>query len=332
MNTNIQKLDKFDKILLNSLMCNAKISLKDLSKKISRSKPFTQYRLQNLNKKIIEKTYPLIDMTKLGFIPFDLYLKTNMNKTEELEFIEILKKEKKIFYIERLVGIFSIRISFFEKNIGLSSDYIKNILEDYIEKIEDIKINIVSCLIKTNNGLFDDSLRKPYKMFESNTKNNFSRKEIEVLKILNKNPLLSILEISNKTKFSREFVKKTINKIEKDKVVIGYTVDIDIEKIGFSSKLMILKIKICDKENYEKFINYLCSCICVNTITTYYPDQLISLELIIKNNQDFRNFQIDLLNKFSNIIQKIENLDYFDEQKYSYMDDFLEKIISEQNP
>jgi len=41
---------------------------------------------------------------------------------------------------------------------------------------------------------------------------------------------------------------------------------------------------------------------------------LISLELIIKDNQEFRNFQIDLFNKFSDLIQKIESLDYFDEQ------------------
>jgi DNA-binding Lrp family transcriptional regulator len=119
--------------------------------------------------------------------------------------------------------------------------------------------------------------------------------------------------------------------MEKNKIIKGYTIDVDIEKIGFTPKLLILKIKICNKENYNKLINYLCSCHAVNTITTYYPDQLISLELIIKDNQEFRNFQIELLNKFSDLIQKVENLDYFDEQKYNYMDDFLEKILSEKN-
>lgn len=119
--------------------------------------------------------------------------------------------------------------------------------------------------------------------------------------------------------------------MENKKIIMGYTIDIDIEKVGFTSKSMILKIKLCNNENYNKFINYLCSCLTVNTITTYYPNQLISLELIIKDAQEFRNFQVSLLNKFSNLIQKIESLDYFDEQKYNYMDDFLEKILPEQN-
>ncbi|MAG78590.1 hypothetical protein CL616_04470 [archaeon] len=331
MITTIQNMDKFDKILLNKLMEDAKISLKDLSSEINRSKSFTQYRLQNLNNKIIEKIYPLIDVTKLGFIPFDLYLKTKMNKLEESEFIEILKKEKKIFYIERLVGIFSIRISFFEKNINLSSDFIKDILKDFIERIDDVKINIISSLIKTNNGIFDNSLRKPYRLFENNKKIHLGRKELKILQILNKNPRFSIVDMSQKTKFSREFIKKTIKKIENEKIVVGYTIDIDIEKLGFMSKLMILKIKLCNKEDYKNFVNYLCSCFVVNTITTYYPNQLISLELIIRGNQEFRDFQVNILNKFSNLIEKIETLDYFDEQKYNYMDDLLEKILPEQN-
>ncbi len=323
MTTNIQRIDKFDKILLNKLMENAKISLKDLSREINRSKSFTQYRLQNLNDKIIDKIYPLIDITKLGFIPFDLYIKTKMNKSDELKFIEILKKEKKIFYIERLVGIFSIRISFFEKNINLSSDFIKDILNDFIEKIDDVKINIISSLIKTNNGIFDNLLRKSYRLFESDKKIHLSKKELKILKILNKNPRFSIVEISQKTKFSRDFVKKTIQKMENGKIVVGYTIDVDVEKMGLTSKLMILKIKLCNKSDYNKFINYLCSCSLVNTITTYYPNQLISLELIIKDNQEFRNFQVNILNKFSNLIKKIETLDYFDEQKYNYLDDFF---------
>ncbi|MFW5846601.1 MAG: winged helix-turn-helix transcriptional regulator [Nanoarchaeota archaeon] len=331
MVTNIKTLDKYDKILLNALMMNSRSSLKNLSNKINRSKSFTQYRLKNLNDKIIEKAYPLINVTKLGFIPFDLYLKTSMSKSEELKCIEILKKERKIFYIERLVGTFSIRISFFEKNISSSSNFIKEILKDFIEKIEDIKINIISSLIKTNNGILNDSLGKSSKLFEINENLLLDKKALKILQIINKNPRFSVLEISEKTKLSREFVKKTIREMEKKKIIIGYTVDIDVEKIGFTSKLLILKLKICDKEKYSGLINFLCSCLAVNTITSYYPDQLISLELIIRDNHEFRNFQIDLLNKFSNLIQKIENLDYFDEQKYNYMDDFLEKIIPEQN-
>ncbi|NJO18614.1 MAG: Lrp/AsnC family transcriptional regulator [Thioploca sp.] len=114
MIADIQILDKYDKTLLNKLLINSQVSLKDLSKEINRSKSFTQYRLKNLNDKLVEKIYPLIDVTRLGFIPFDVYIKTNMDKSEELKFIEILKR-KKDFYIERLVGIFSIRISFLKK-------------------------------------------------------------------------------------------------------------------------------------------------------------------------------------------------------------------------
>ena len=234
MVTNIKILDKYDKTLLNTLMRDSQTSLK------------------NLKDTIIEKAYPLIDATRLGFIPFDLYLKTNMNKSEELKFIELLKKEKKIFYMERLVGIFSIRISFFEKNIPSSSNFIKEILKDFIKKIDDVKVNIISSLIKTNNGILNSSLGKISKLFEVNENILLDKKTLKILQIINKNPRLSFVEISEKTKFSREFIKKTIRKMEKRRIIIGYTIDIDIEKMGFTSKLLILKIKICDKENYDE--------------------------------------------------------------------------------
>ncbi len=227
------------------------------------------------------------------------------------------------------MGIFSIRISFFEKNISSSSNFIKEVLKEFIEQIDDIKLNIVSSLIKTNNGILNNYIGKASKLFEIKDDNFLDKKALKILQIINKNPRLSIVEMSQKTKFSREFIKKTIRMMEKKKIIVGYTLDIDFEKVGFTSKLVILKIKITENEKYNKFINYLCSYFAVNTITTYYPDRLISLELIIKDNQEFRNFQIDLFNKFSDLIQSIESLDYFDEQKYNYMDSFLEEILPE---
>ena len=84
--TNIKNIDIFDKKILDLLLLQSNASLQVISKKINRSKSFCSYRLKNLqNKKIIERIYPIIDITKLGVYALDLYVKTNMNEENIIE-------------------------------------------------------------------------------------------------------------------------------------------------------------------------------------------------------------------------------------------------------
>lgn len=310
------------------LLVQSNISLQSLSKKINRSKSFVGYRLKNLqNKGIIEKIYPIIDIVKLGAYALDVYIRMNMDKEIEKEFISQIVNSENVYYLERLIDNYSLRISLFSESIKDSIEIIRKYLKDYEQYVEDISFHIVSSMIKTQNPLFQTfKLYKSLEFFKESGKTSLTKKEISLLSKINNNPRSSILELSFKTKFSREFIIKTINKFEKNKIITGYSIDIDTEKLGYTSKLFLMKLKFLNKTEFDELKKNLIYIPEIQTITTYFPENYLSLEVIFKNENDLRNLQIKLLNEYKKYILNIEILDYYDEPKYSYMNDFLENM------
>src|SRR3989344_3875556 len=326
--TNIKNIDIFDKKILDLLLLQSNASLQVISKKINRSKSFCGYILKNLqDKKIIERIYPIIDITKLGVYALDLYIKTNMNEEIEKKFISNIANSESVYYIERLIGNYSIKISIFSESINNSVETIKNYFKNYEDYIEDISFNIVNLMIKTQNSLFQTfKSNKYFEFFKESEKLVLTKKEIVLLRNINDNLRSSILELSFKTKFSREFIAKTIDKFEKRKIIVGYSADIDIEKLGYISKLFLIKLKFINKIKFAELIKNLISISNIQTITTYFPEDYLSLEIIFKNENELRNLQIKLLNEYKKYISEIKILDYYDEPKYSYMTDFLRTL------
>jgi len=283
--TNIKKLDFFDKKILDLLIGNSSIQLRDLSVKLNRSKSFVNYRINNLLKGgVIEKIYPIIDIAKLGVYVFDIFIKTNMNELQETKFIEFLKAHDEIYYIERLIGNYSMRISVLSKSLKNSIDFIKECFKDYADSLEDVTFFIVQSMIKTQNSMFGTiKNNKPLTFFREITNLSLSEKEMDILRIINDNPRISVLEISSKTGFSREFIDKTIKKFTKEGLIVGYSIDIDTEKFGYISKLILLKLKFLDYENYEELKKRLISIPEIQTLTTYFPENRLSIEVNLKN-------------------------------------------------
>lgn len=326
---NIKKYDVFDKKIIDLLISKSNISLQDLSKIIHRSKSFVNYRLKNLNEeRIIEQIYPIINITKLGVSVFDLFIKTNMNEERETQFITYLKNKNDIYYIERLVGEYSIRISFFSKGLQDSVNLMREYLSEFSEEIENISLRIIKSIVKTQNPLFNTKKqKKQIEFFNDDKIINLNHKELSLLKQININPRRSILELSLKTKLSRDFISKTIKKFENNKMIVGYSADIDTEIFGYIPKLFLMKLKILNSKEMSELKNILISIPEIQTITTYFPEDYISIEVILKSELELRDLHIRLSNKIRRYIEKMMILDYYDEPKYSYMNEFLESLI-----
>lgn len=250
-----------------------------------------------------------------------------MNKNDEESFIQSLKREYKIYYIERLVGVFSLRFSFFEESYLSAMDFIDTLFQDYIKNISEVRIYPIIKLIKSNKSI-NCGVKKTFMEFFDHTRQyRLGKKAKEILKELNKNPRHSILEIAEKLGFSRDFIKKTIVNMEKEKLIVGYSIEIDPARIGNMSKLIAIELNLVNKQRLKEIINYLNYESGIQTVSLYFPRNFIVTEMIIKTNTEFRDFQIRFMDKFKDDIAKLEVLDYYDEPKYSYMDEFLENAI-----
>jgi Lrp/AsnC family leucine-responsive transcriptional regulator len=87
-----KRFDDSDKLILNLLQNNAKMSIRDISKRINLSPTSVRQRIKRLEKKVIKKYIALIDCKKLG-IKKTIFISIKV-KTKSL--IESIKEELKL--------------------------------------------------------------------------------------------------------------------------------------------------------------------------------------------------------------------------------------------
>ena len=102
----LYKLDIKDKKLLYELDLNSRQSFNQLAKKLKISTNSVIYRIKNLQKDGIIKEFPtIIDIGKLGFIGFRLYLKLQgITPKKEEEIINFLKNKEIVSWIVSIEG------------------------------------------------------------------------------------------------------------------------------------------------------------------------------------------------------------------------------------
>ena len=147
-------LDYVDKKILYELEIDANISLTTLAKKLKHSKEMITYRMQRLQREgILTNCTAIIDMAKLGYITFRIYLRwQNTTARQKEEVYRYLRGEETIWTIAILHGKWD--IGFF---IGLKSeemstfhDIWNRILKKYKGRIAEYKIAIYSPVFNFN--------------------------------------------------------------------------------------------------------------------------------------------------------------------------------------
>jgi len=171
-----------------------------------------------------------------------------------------------------------------------------------------------------------------------------SRKEInsndrKILNAMVVNARQSSIELSKKTKLSRQTVQKTIRKLEKEHMIWGYPVIVDEQKNGFSNYLMLIKrtTKPIDENVADKIISRkieeMASKIGVKVLTSLYChgnyDWVISFRAIdIKQAKKFTERVKNIYGKYVADVQLLESLFFVKKQGFLNPDvDKLKEFI-----
>ncbi len=113
----MQNLDKRDLEILFELDKNARIAETQLAKKIGRSKESVRYRIKQLEKNGIIKRYTIwIDPARLGYHSAKIYLSLANHPEKKREFIDEVRKDKRLFWVGVAEGAWNAGLTFFVKS------------------------------------------------------------------------------------------------------------------------------------------------------------------------------------------------------------------------
>jgi len=113
------KLDKEDKEILLALSENARMNVVDISKTVMLTPEAISYRIKKLQKsKIIRSFRASIDISKLGYLWCMLLCEIkNLPRQKEKEFIDFCNQNKNIFFVDKLIGKWQLRVELLAENL-----------------------------------------------------------------------------------------------------------------------------------------------------------------------------------------------------------------------
>ena len=319
----LNKLDLKDKRLLYELDLDSRQSFNELGKKLSLSKSSVIYRINNMQKSgIIKQYHTVLDIGKLGYISFRLYVKLqNTTPEKEQEIIDFLKNKEIVTWIVSIDGDYNIGCLILVKTISEMNVLWKELLNKYVNYLEERQLTIMTKVAYFSRAYLLDLKENIYEInFITEPRNiDIDDTDKEILKLLVPNARISIIEVSRKLKITPKTTINRVKALEQKKIIIGYKTVFNLELLGYQYYKVLFRLHNVVSEKLQQFKRY----IKVHPNIVYDDEVLggddIEIEVQVKDNNELRALINDIKLKFADMIKSYKILLFYKEHKYLYL-------------
>jgi DNA-binding Lrp family transcriptional regulator len=321
----IPKLDLKDKRICYELDINARQSLQQISKKVGLSKQVISYRIKSLMEKgVIKGFYTILDVHKLGFIAFKVYLKVQVFSPKiEKDFISYLTKNKMVAWVVMSDGYWDYNIVYLCRNINEFNKAYEEFIDKFRDVIEEEEISIVTEAYQFRRsyilGEKDDDTKFDVMNSPEPPKWEGDKTDWEILKIIAPNARAELQEIGEKVNLSPKAVSLRIKNLVSKGVIQSFRAQFDISSLGFKYYKVFLRVKNFNKEAQKRMWTWL----------RYHPNIIYTtkaigkadfeFEMQARGREEFHKVLDQFREEFGEYVRTVESLHYFKEFKFLYM-------------
>jgi len=306
-------LDLFDKRILFELEKDASKSVSAIAKKIKRSKEFVHFRIQRLESENIILGYSaIVDMSKLGYFTFRIYLKwQNMTEEQKKQFYDEIKIKENVWTTTVLHGKWD--FAFF---IGVKSTEsfhkIWNAVQlKYKDKIAESRIAIYAPVHNFNKSFFidvDEKSEVVERVYGSGSVADVDELDEKIIHLYTKNVRTHFTAIAQKLKVTSETVRKRVIQLEKNKIIVGYKINPNLQKMGYQGYRVdfLLNSVTRNKELFE----YIKQHKYFYQINKSIGGADFETEIVVKDLSHLLQILEEVVKKFSDVIKGYEYFGY----------------------
>jgi DNA-binding Lrp family transcriptional regulator len=303
------ELDALDRKILYHLDHDGRISYSDLARKLKHGRDTVEYRVQRfLDNGIISSFQLVMNPYALGKTLYKTYIKLANNKVKVKDFISRLKKHPHVFWFVQCDGqwdlIFSVAAySVYEFNIHQSKllESIREILISY-EVFIPIEFHQyrLKYLIKGGTHYFKIGGVPVARQLDS--------LELSILNILSSDGRKSISDLARDLSVTDGVVKRKLDNLEKDRIVLGYKANIETDKLGitlFKSQLLLNYRSLKEEKELEDYCN-------MHPKITCFIRQIgscnLELEVHVESYSEYNLIMDEITSRFNKLIRSTSTI------------------------
>ncbi len=310
-------LTKKDIQILRELDINSRQSISQIAKKTHINKETVNYHIQKLEKEnIIQGYFSLINYFKLKSNVFKLLLRyKNIGEKGESKIVSWLTKKSEVIWVGKTEGQWDLIITIRNQNI----ENIYKILEEF-NSIFSKNIQKKQILISYEfNWLSEKNLYNNKQQYYNTLFTQFDKKETIdkideiIVKELEKNSRIPLVNIAEKTKLTAEATAKRIKNLVKKKIIPRNKVRLNFEKLDFGYHHLFISLK--DFSKIKEITDYYEQSEKCTFFMKYHGHYDLHLELISNSQKDFREIITEFRAKFGDLISDYSQLTIIKEFK-----------------
>jgi Lrp/AsnC family transcriptional regulator, leucine-responsive regulatory protein len=314
-----EELDLKDKKILYELDKNARISYAQLGKKVGLSSEVVYYRIKRLEeKKIILQYQTAVNYSKLGLIHFKICLRFNgISLKDEEELYRSLKEIQEIIWIAKCRGDWDC----------ILSCTVKDVIE--MDKIKDKILSIVNPVISQKSISMLSNLWSFPRRYLDNKKEEsifsiggeipeLDELDLEILRILSKDARKSVVDIVKETNSTVKIITGRIKKLLKTRTINNFRLVINYDKLGIRFHKTFFYLKNSDEIRLKQLLNKLNRNQNIIHNLKVIGEWDLEPEFEFEKEEDFHKNLQEIMNEFSDAIQRISVVDVIKEYKYTF--------------
>jgi len=313
----LEKLDVLDRKILVQLDINSRRSTAQIAKKLKTSKNVVNYRINRLRKLgVIQGYYTVIDTMRLGYYNFRIYIKLRETSPKERnEIVSDLVMNKSAWWVAQVSSPWDVAIILLAKTLHDAQKTTNVILEKHKNKIHEYLFVPYVELKHFPKTYLAKVEERPSFTLGSEDVIEVSKQEIRILKELSQNARIGTVELAKKIKTTPMVIRYAIKKLIKNKIILGFRVLLDYDKINYEYYWVHLNVS-SNKSEISLFLQSMSN-------TAYFDETIggwdIDFALHISKEDKIDNWLNKINEKFGSSITEHVYIKVTKNEKVSYM-------------
>jgi DNA-binding Lrp family transcriptional regulator len=315
-------LDLKDRKILFELDSNARASCSSIAKKVGLSTEVVNYRIKRLEKEEIITGYTaMVNLATLGVVHYKVCLTVQHISSVELEKImSELKKIPEVKWIVQTMGNWDVVITVEAKSMEDADRVKREVLSKFANSVsrKEISFLVEAHTFNRNYLIGRKRTEKSRVIMKKLPDIDLDALDISILKALARNSRMPLIELSSNLKTTSRVLHYRIKQLEKKRIISGYKISINYEKIGIKFFKTFMYLANPEKKRFDELLSYLT----INEHVTHDVKVMgnwdIEPEFEVYSDKEFNNIMIEIKDKFSDIISRIDVITISKEHKFEY--------------